>query len=69
MQRMARGFIGASTSSALVTQEGAMDSPEIHQGSPRHKGTCEWAGEEISEHNSLWKDSPGICCACTFGVT
>ena len=37
MQRVAREFIGASTSSALVTQEGAMDSPEIQQGSPRHK--------------------------------
>lgn len=29
MQRVAGEFIGASTSNALVTQEGAMDSPEI----------------------------------------
>lgn len=40
---MALEFIGASTSNASVTQEGAMDSPEIQKGSPRHK----WAGEEI----------------------
>lgn len=62
-------FIGASTSNALVTQEGAVDSPEIQQGSPSHKGTCEWTGEEISEHSSLWKDRPGICCACVFHLT
>lgn len=29
--------LGASTSSAVATQEGAMDSPEMQQGSPRQK--------------------------------
>lgn len=37
MQRVAGEFIGATTSNALVTQEGAMDSPEIQKGTPRSK--------------------------------
>lgn len=30
---------------AWVTQEGAVDSPEVLQGSPRYGNTWEWAGE------------------------
>lgn len=33
---------------ALVTQEGAVDSPEMLQGSPRHGNTSEGAGEGAS---------------------
>lgn len=33
---------------ALVTQEGAVDSPEMPQGSPGHGNACEQAGEGTS---------------------
>jgi len=68
MQRVAGEFTGASTSNASVTQEGAVDSPEMQQRSPRRECTCERAGEEISERRRLWQGRPGICCACA-GVT
>lgn len=61
-------LMGASTCSALVTQEGAPGSPEIHQGSPRQKCRCQWVGEYILEHRSLWKDRSGAVMLIIPGV-
>jgi len=54
--------LGATTGSAVATQEGAMDSPEMQQGSPRQKCTLSGGRDKFWSTAACGKTDQALVC-------